>query len=433
MAAILGKEKGYSVITQKQSYMMSKVIGLIVLFLLNISYQPALVNAEGKIVEFTVANLASTRVSNKFRVQLNPEWAPIGVERFEELTKASYWDNTKIFRVITNFISQFGINSDPSITQEWKNKGTILDDPVVANNDRGTITFATSGPNSRTTQVFINTNDNRFLDDQGFAPFGEVLPQGDGYGGMEVVDAFFNGYGEAPEQYKITTEGDAYLNEEFPNLSYIVSTEFVTDDVEEEVVTTTTTTIPPDWSSEAIMPPDVINPTSQNELIGASYCYSPADYDCYAEGVPICCKEDPTTCDASASPSCDTVIEPFPVSQEESGMMIPGSSYCLWGVELEPAYDCYMDGYPSCCEARECTTVEPPPCDLVNNANATTETTGNVTTSSGGEEVDGASYSGADWLLGDKGSESGSSSAAILFFNHGYMISILLAGIGLFV
>lgn len=110
--------------------------------------------------------------------------------------------------------------------------------------------LCTSGPNSRTTQVFINTNDNKFLDDQGFAPIGIVLPGGESYGGMEVVDQFFSGYGEAPEQYKITTEGDAYLNEEFPNLSYIVSAEFVTDDTEEEVVTTTT--IPTDWSSEAI-------------------------------------------------------------------------------------------------------------------------------------------------------------------------------------
>lgn len=416
--------------------MSTHIIELVVLFLLTISYQSALINAEGKIVEFTVANLASTRVSNKFRIQLNPEWAPVGVERFEELTEASYWDNTKIFRVITNFISQFGINSNPSITQEWKDKGTIVDDPVVANNDRGTITFATSGPNSRTTQVFINTNDNRFLDDQGFAPIGVVLPEGEGYGGMEVVDAFFSGYGEAPEQYKITSEGDAYLNEEFPNLSYIVNAEFVTDDAEE--VATTTTTIPTDWSSEAIMPPDIMNPTSQNELIGAPYCYSPANYDCYAEGVPACCKVDPTTCDASASPACDTSVEPFPLSQEEeSGMMIPGSSYCLWGVELEPAYDCYMDGYPSCCEARECTTVEPPSCDLMNDANAT-ETTGNVTSDSGGEEATDASSagdmemdSGVDWLLGDKDSENGSSSAAILF-NHGYMI-ILLAGISLFV
>jgi len=123
---------------------MSKIIVIIVLFLLTI-IQPALVNAEGKIVEFTVVNLASTRVSNKFRVQLNPEWAPVGVERFEELTEANFWDDTKIFRVVTNFISQFGINSNPTITQEWKNKGTIVDDPVVANNDRGTITFATSG------------------------------------------------------------------------------------------------------------------------------------------------------------------------------------------------------------------------------------------------------------------------------------------------
>jgi len=251
---------------------------------------------------------------------------------------------------------------------------------------------------------------------------------------MEVVDAFFSGYGEAPEQYKITSEGDAYLNEEFPNLSYIVSAEFVTDDAEEEV---TTTTIPTDWSSEAIMPPDVMNPTSQNEVTGAPYCYSPANYECYAEGLPACCKVDPTTCDASASPACDTSVEPFPLSQEEeSGMMIPGSSYCLWGVELEPAYDCYMDGYPSCCEARECTTVEPPPCDLVNDANAT-ETTGNETSGSFGEEADDFSSasdtmdSGADWLLGDKGSESGSSSAPSLF-NIGYMI-LILAGASLFV
>ena len=114
-------------------------------------------------------------------------------------------------------------------------------------------------------------------------------------------------------------------------------------------------------------------------------------------------------------------------------MMIPGSSYCLWGVELEPAYDCYMDGYPSCCEARECTTVEPPPCDLVNDAGAT-ETTGNTTSDSGEDEADTPSDmemdSGADWLLGDEGSKS--SSAAILF-NHGPMISILLFGISLFV
>ena len=125
--------------------MSTHIIGPVVLFLLTICNQLALINAEGKIIEFTVANLASTRVSNKFRVQLNPEWAPVGVERFEELTEASFWDNTKIFRVVTNFISQFGINSDPSITQEWKNKGTIVNDPVVANNDRGTITFSTSG------------------------------------------------------------------------------------------------------------------------------------------------------------------------------------------------------------------------------------------------------------------------------------------------
>ena len=253
---------------------------------------------------------------------------------------------------------------------------------------------------------------------------------------MEVVDAFFSGYGEAPEQYKITSEGDAYLNEEFPNLSYIVSAEFVTDDADEGVIITST--IPTDWSSEAIMPPDIMNPTSQNEVTGASYCYSPEDFDCYAEGVPTCCKVDPTTCDATASPACDTSIEPFPLTQEEESGMIPGGSYCLWGVELEPAYDCYMDGYPICCEARECTTVDPPPCDLVNDANGT-ETTGNVTTSSVGEEADGSSAgdidmemdSGADWLLGDEGSES--SSTVHYIVNHEYILILMVTGVSLFV
>ena len=212
--------------------------------LLLLACLPSFTNAnheggDGKIVEFTVANLSEDYVgsNNKFRIQLEPTWSPLGVQRFEELTSDKFWDNTYIFRVVSNFISQWGINSDPMKQQEWKDKGNIMDDPSIdgVSNDRGTVTFATSGSNSRTTQLFINTNDNAFLDSQGFTPIGKVLEGGCDdandvstcYGGMEVVDAFYSEYGESPDQWKITTEGSNYLEEEFPNLSYFVSADFV--------------------------------------------------------------------------------------------------------------------------------------------------------------------------------------------------------------
>ncbi|KAL7526924.1 hypothetical protein ACHAXR_001713 [Thalassiosira sp. AJA248-18] len=221
------------------------IVGRIFLLLALAANLPALVNAEdkGKIVEFEVVNRDDNgaRTFSKFRVQLHNDWAPLGVKRFEELTTANFWVDTKIFRVVQGFIAQWGINSNPVIQQNWKAKGPIQDDPVVASNDRGTVTFATSGANSRTTQIFINTKDNPRLDDQGFAPIGEVLPAGDGFGGMEVVDAFYAGYGESPEQGRITAEGEIYLAEEFPNLSYFVIGRFVNDEVLTTTGSTTTT------------------------------------------------------------------------------------------------------------------------------------------------------------------------------------------------
>ncbi|KAL7435778.1 hypothetical protein ACHAXH_004181 [Discostella pseudostelligera] len=186
-------------------------------------------NGNSKIIEFTVANLntnANTS-TNKFRILLHPEWAPIGVERFEVLTSSNFWQEVRIFRVVPNFVVQFGINSDPDVQKSWSSLGPIPDDPVVASNVRGTVTFATSGPNSRTTQIFINTNDNAFLDEQGFAPIGEVLPKGEGYGGMSVVDEFYFEYYENPDQWKIEQEGETYLNEMFPLLSFFVDAQFV--------------------------------------------------------------------------------------------------------------------------------------------------------------------------------------------------------------
>ena len=204
-----------------------------------------------RIIEFTVANLntnaqncthtenthilqcipSHNNSTNKFRIQLHPTWAPLGVERFQLLTTSNFWHDTRIFRIVNNFVSQWGISSYPEIQSGWEAMGPIQDDPVVASNDRGTVTFATSGPNTRTTQVFINTHNNWYLDSQGFAPIGKVLPAGDGYGGMEVVDEFYNGYGERPNQSRISEEGSSYLVNEFPLLSYFVNAEFVEESI----------------------------------------------------------------------------------------------------------------------------------------------------------------------------------------------------------
>ena len=196
------------------------------------------------VVEFTVANLNTNAVNctvinrelqcipfhnnatNKFRIRLHPKWAPIGVDRFMYLTNSDFWHGVRIFRIVPNFVSQFGISSYPN--EGWTNVEQLLDDPSgKSSNSRGTVTFATSGENTRTTQVFINTANNEYLDNQGFAPIGEVLMAGDGYGGMDVVQEFYSGYGDRPDQNKIKTIGEEYLIQEFPLLSYLVSAEVV--------------------------------------------------------------------------------------------------------------------------------------------------------------------------------------------------------------
>jgi peptidyl-prolyl cis-trans isomerase A (cyclophilin A) len=155
-----------------------------------------------------------------FVVQVNKEWAPIGAERFFQLVQSGFYDKARFFRVVPRFMVQFGINADPKVSMLWQNM-VISDDPVKQSNTRGKITFATRGANTRTTQVFINYADNARLDNSGFSPFGEVLS------GMEVVDSLYSGYGEVaprgngPRSELMQTQGNEYLERDFPRLDYI--------------------------------------------------------------------------------------------------------------------------------------------------------------------------------------------------------------------
>jgi peptidyl-prolyl cis-trans isomerase A (cyclophilin A) len=154
-----------------------------------------------------------------FVVTVHRDWAPIGADRFYNLVKNGYFDDVRFFRVISNFMVQFGISGSPTVSAIWRNPSVQLkDDPVKQSNKRGYITFATAGPNTRTTQVFVNFKDNAFLDGQGFAPFGEVSE------GMEdVVDKLYSQYaGKPQEQFvQILNQGNAFLNKDFPKLDFV--------------------------------------------------------------------------------------------------------------------------------------------------------------------------------------------------------------------
>jgi peptidyl-prolyl cis-trans isomerase A (cyclophilin A) len=155
-----------------------------------------------------------------FVIEVQRDWAPKGADRFYNLVKNGYFDNDRFFRVIQGFMVQFGINGDPGLNRVWR-VARIADDPVKQSNKRGTITFATSGPNARTTQVFINFVDNASLDGMGFAPFGKVTS------GMAVVDKLYAGYGEGapngsgPDQMRVQSEGNAYLTKDFARLDFV--------------------------------------------------------------------------------------------------------------------------------------------------------------------------------------------------------------------
>jgi peptidyl-prolyl cis-trans isomerase A (cyclophilin A) len=155
-----------------------------------------------------------------FAIEVTRAWAPRGADRFYDLVQTKFFDGARFFRVVPRFVVQFGLKGEPDIDRKWSQM-SMPDDPVSRNNARGTITYAKAGPASRTTQVFINLQDNFALDKQGFAPFGKVVS------GMDIVDQLFKGYGDAmpvgsgPEQSRIRAEGNAYLERYFPRLDYI--------------------------------------------------------------------------------------------------------------------------------------------------------------------------------------------------------------------
>jgi peptidyl-prolyl cis-trans isomerase A (cyclophilin A) len=161
-----------------------------------------------------------------FVVQVVRDWAPRGADRFYNLVRFGFYDDVRFFRVLDGFMAQFGMSGDPAVTAAWQD-ARIPDDPVTRANTRGLISFATAGPNTRTTQLFINFGDNSRLDGLGFAPFGHVIE------GMEAVDRLYSGYGEGapagrgPDQDRIRAEGNVYLEREFPRLDRVVRARIV--------------------------------------------------------------------------------------------------------------------------------------------------------------------------------------------------------------
>jgi peptidyl-prolyl cis-trans isomerase A (cyclophilin A) len=173
---------------------------------------PATLKAQAP-AEYDV-NFVTTK--GDFVVHVTRAWAPNGADRFYNLVKHGFYNGASFFRYVDGFVVQFGLTGNPAVNKAWTD-ANIKDDPVKSSNKPGSVTFAMAGPNTRTTQIFINLGDNSRLDGMGFSAFGEVTS------GMDVIKSFYSGYADAPtsHQGEITNEGKAYLDKNFPKLDSI--------------------------------------------------------------------------------------------------------------------------------------------------------------------------------------------------------------------
>jgi peptidyl-prolyl cis-trans isomerase A (cyclophilin A) len=151
-----------------------------------------------------------------FVIEVHREWAPIGADRFYNLVKNGFYDGTRFFRVRPGFMAQFGLNGDPAVQIAWQ-RASLQDEPPLKSNTRGFVSFAKENlPNTRFTQIFVNYADNSYLDEQGFAPFGQVVSR------MDIVEKIFSyGRDNEPDQRRILREGNEYLQKEFPRLDFV--------------------------------------------------------------------------------------------------------------------------------------------------------------------------------------------------------------------
>ncbi len=183
--------------------------------------QPAYVYAAGIVPDSFVVRLATTK--GDIDILLRKQWAPLGVGQFYEAVHANYYDGARFFRAIRGFVVQFGIAAAPGASEQWRAR-PVQDDSVKESNRRGSVVFASGGPNTRTVQMFINLRDNARLDGLGFSPIGEVIA------GMDYVDALYTGYGDgatAPDQGRLNREGEVYLAAAFPLLDQISSARII--------------------------------------------------------------------------------------------------------------------------------------------------------------------------------------------------------------
>jgi len=207
-----------------QSRLLAYLIAMLLCF-----FSGATNGLDVKLVQLEICKLKVGSGCKHIVMEVYPSWAPNGAKRFLELVRAGHYTNTKFFRVINNFMAQVGIGADPAEQAIWRNK-PIKDDAVLKSNRRGFVTFATAGPNTRSMQIFFNFKDNSFLDSQGFSPFAKVASSGMD----EVIDQLYvtgegQPSGKGPAQNLVQSQGNAYLDEKYPSLSYIKAAKILND------------------------------------------------------------------------------------------------------------------------------------------------------------------------------------------------------------